>query len=79
LDKKPIDANELERRKKIATLRNKFEDLIQRAKSSNKGLDLLVSNMMDVEASFDQIIPSTVQGTREEYEGFIGCKIPEQI
>jgi hypothetical protein len=79
LDKKPIDANELERRKKIATLRNKFEDLIQRAKSSNKGLDLLVSNMMDVEASFDQIIPSTVQATREEYEGFIGCKIPEQI
>jgi hypothetical protein len=60
-------------------LKNKLEDLIQRAKSSNEGLDFLVSNMMNVEASFDQIIHSTVQGTQEEYEGFIGSKISEQI
>ena len=79
LDEKPIDANEVERRKKITTVRNIGEDLIQRAKSSNEGLDFLVSNVRNVEASFDQIMPTTVQGTQEEYEGFIGCKIPGQI
>jgi hypothetical protein len=63
LDEKPIDTSKLKRRKKIATLRNKVEDLIQRDKSSNEGLDFLVSNVMKIETSFDQIIPSTVQGT----------------
>jgi hypothetical protein len=74
-----LDANEVEIRKKITTMRNIVEDLIQRAKSSNGGLDFLVSNMMNIEASFNKIIPSRVQGTQEEYEGFIGCKIPDQI
>jgi hypothetical protein len=79
LDEKPIDANEVERRKKITTVRNIVEDLIQRAKSSNEGLDFLVSNVRNVDASFDQIMPSTVQDTQQEYEAFIGCKIPDQI
>jgi hypothetical protein len=79
LDEKPIDTSELERRKKIATLRNKLEDLIQIGKSSNEGPDFLVSNVIKTETSFDQIIPSTVQGTQEEYECFISCKILEQI
>jgi hypothetical protein len=79
LDEKPIDADELERRKKIAILRSKVEDLIARAKSSKEGMNFLVSNVMNIETSFDQIIPTTMQGTQEEYEGFIDCKIPEQI
>jgi hypothetical protein len=33
---------------------------------------------MNIESFFDQIIPSTVQGTQQEYEYFIGCKISEQ-
>jgi hypothetical protein len=33
LDEKPIDAIEVEKRKKIVEVRNKIEDLIQRAKS----------------------------------------------
>jgi hypothetical protein len=60
-------------------VRNKVEDLIQRAKSSNQGLNFLLSNVMSIESSFDPIIPNTVQGTQQEYEGFIGCKISEQI
>jgi hypothetical protein len=68
LDEKPIDANEVETRKKITIVRNVIEALIQRAKSSNGGLDFLVSNVMNIDASFDQIIPSIVQGTQEEYE-----------
>jgi hypothetical protein len=53
--------------------------LIQRAKSSHEAIDFLVSSVMNVEASFDHIAPSSVQAPQEEYEGFIGCKIPEQI
>jgi hypothetical protein len=66
-------------RKKITAVRNKVEDLIQRAKSSNQGLNFLLSNVMNIESSFDPIIPNTVQGTQQEYECFIGCKISEQI
>jgi hypothetical protein len=79
LEEKAMDANEVERRKKIATIRNKVEDLIQRAKSSNEGMDLLLSTVMNIETSFSQIVPSTVQAPQQEYETFIGCKIPEQI
>jgi hypothetical protein len=79
LEEKAMDANEVERRKKIATIRNKVEDLIQRAKSSNEGMDLLLSTVMNIETSFIQIVPSTVQAPQQEYETFIGCKIPEQI
>jgi hypothetical protein len=79
LDEKLIDANELERQKKITAVRNKVEDLIQRAKSSNEWLNFFLSNVMNIESSFDQIIPNTVQGTQQEYEGFNGCKISEQI
>jgi hypothetical protein len=63
----------------ITTVRNKVEDLIQRAKSSNEGLHSLVSNVMSIEASFDQVIPSTMKDTQEEYGCFIDCKILEQI
>jgi hypothetical protein len=31
------------------------------------------------EASFGQIVPTTVQATQEEYKSFIGCKIPDQV
>jgi hypothetical protein len=43
LEEKPEDAKEVEKRKKkIAAVRNKVEDLIHRAKSSNEGMDFLV-------------------------------------
>jgi hypothetical protein len=77
LDEKSIDANEVEKKIKIAAVQNKIEDLIQRAKSSHEGVDFLVSSVMNIEASFDHIAPSSVQATQEEYKGFIGCKILE--
>jgi hypothetical protein len=42
LEEKPLDANEVRRRKKIAAVRNKVEDLIQRAKNSDDGIDFLM-------------------------------------
>jgi hypothetical protein len=50
LDEKPIDAIKVEQRKKITVVRNKEEYLIQKAKSSNEGLDFLVSNVTNIES-----------------------------
>jgi hypothetical protein len=79
LDEKPIDSNEAEKRKKIAMVRNKVEDLIQHAKSSKEGIDFLVSSVMNIEASLSTIVPTIVQTKQQEYEDFIGCQIPSQV
>jgi hypothetical protein len=52
LDEKPIDAIEVEKRKKIAVVRNKVEDLIQIAKSSNDAMDLLVSGVLNISLGY---------------------------
>jgi hypothetical protein len=41
--------------------------------------DFLVTSVMNIDASFGQIVPIIVQTTQEEYENFIGCRIPEQV
>ena len=79
LDEKPIDAIEVEKRKKIAVVRNKVEELIQRSKSSNDAMDLLVSSVLNIDGSLGNIVPSTVTPAQEEYENFVGCKIPKEI
>jgi hypothetical protein len=79
LEEKPKDAKEVEKRKKIATVRNKVEDLIRRAKSSNEVMNFLVSGVMNLEASFSQIVHTNMQAPQEEYDTFIGCKIPEKV
>jgi hypothetical protein len=79
LDEKPIDAIEVEKRKKLAVVRNKVEDLIQRAKSSNEAIDFLVSSVLEIEGSLGNIIPTTVPHTKEECENFVGYKILEEI
>lgn len=79
LDEKALDAIEVEKRKKISLVRNKIEDLIQRTKTSNEGMDFLVSSILNIEASIDNLVPSTMQNTQEEYENFIGCELPDQI
>jgi hypothetical protein len=79
LEEKPLDADEVGRRKKIAVVRNKIGDLIQRAKNSNEGTNFLVTSVMNIDASFGQIVPSIVQATQEEYESFISYRISEQV
>jgi hypothetical protein len=39
----------------------------------------LVSSVMNIEASFGTIVPTTVQTKQREYEGFIECQIPSQV
>ena len=35
--------------------------------------------ILNIEASIDNLVPSTMQNTQEEYENFIGCELPDQI
>jgi hypothetical protein len=77
LNEKTIYTIKVEKRKKIAVVQNKAEDLIQIAKSSNDAMYLLVSSVLNI--SLGNIAPSTMPHTQEEYENFVGGKIPEEI
>jgi hypothetical protein len=35
--------------------------------------------ILNIEAFIDNLVPSTMQNTQEEYENFIGCELPDQI
>ena len=80
LEEKPADSLDAAARKKISTVRNNLEDLIQRAKQSDEGMDFLVSSVLSIEEPLNQMVPNAVKHTRqEEYEAFIGCNIPTQV
>jgi hypothetical protein len=79
LEEKVEDANEVEKRKMMAAVQNKMEDVIQRASSSKEAMDFLLSSVRNIDDSLGHIVPSTVQPIQEEYENYIGCKIPEEI
>ena len=80
LEEKPTDSLDAATRKKISTVRDKMEELIQKAKHSNEGMDFLTSSVLNIEAPLDQMVPATTKSTRqEEYEAFIGCNIPTEV
>jgi hypothetical protein len=79
LHEKPLDANEVETRRKIAAIRNKVEDMIEQAKGSKEGMDFLVSSVMNMEGTLGKFVPGMVQSRLQEYQGFIGCQILEQV
>ena len=57
-------------KKKILIVRNKLEDLIQKAKHSDEGMDFLTSSVLKIEAPLDEMVPASgLKHTRkEEYE-----------
>jgi hypothetical protein len=61
LEEKVKDANEVEKRKMMVVIRNKMEDLIQRASSSKGVMDFLLSSVRNIDNSLGHIAPSTVQ------------------
>jgi hypothetical protein len=61
LEEKVKDANEVEKRKMMVVIRNKMEDLIQRASSSKGAMDFLLSSVRNIDNSLGHIAPSTVQ------------------
>jgi hypothetical protein len=79
LEEKVKDTNEVGKRKMMAVVRNKMEDLIQRTSSSKEVMYFLLLSVWNIDDSLRHIIPSTVQPIQEEYENYIGYKIPEEI
>ena len=66
-------------RKKISESRNKFEDLIQMAKNSKQGVDFLYSSLSNLVEPLQKITPATTENKQDEYESFLGSKIPNEV
>ncbi|XP_062182184.1 protein FAR1-RELATED SEQUENCE 5-like [Phragmites australis] len=79
LEEKPTDPLDAAMRKKISTVRNKFEDLIQMARHSIEGIEFLTSSVFNLEAPLQHMVPAIKQTRQEEYEAFIGCNIPTEV
>jgi len=70
---------EVAMRKKILDSRNQFEDLIQMAKNSEQGMDFLFSSLSNLVEPLQKITPATRVNKQDEYESFLGSKIPNQV
>ena len=66
-------------RKKISESRNKFEDIIQMAKTSEQGMDFLYSSLSNLVEPLQKITPATRVDKQEEYESFLGNRIPTEV
>ena len=66
-------------RKKISDSRNKFEDLIQMAKNSEEGMDFLYSSLSNLVEPLQKITPALRVEKQDEYESFLGSKIPKEV
>jgi len=79
LDEMPKDPMEVEMRKKILESRNMFEDLIQMAKNSEQGIEFLRSSLSNLVEPLQKITPAVRVDKQEEYEIFLGNKIPNEV
>jgi hypothetical protein len=70
---------EVAMRKKISESRNKFEDIIQMAKTSEQGMDFLYSSLSNLVEPLQKITPATRVDKQEEYESFLGNRIPTEV
>jgi hypothetical protein len=75
LIEKSITSMEDSTRRKMATARNKFEDIFQMAKTSEEGLDILIQNLERLSLLFEPISRTR----QEEQESFIRMSIPENV
>jgi len=76
LDEKAKDPMEVATQKKISDSRNKFEDLIQMAKNSEQGMEFLYSSLSNLVEPLQKIIPAATVNKQDEFESFLGSKIP---
>jgi hypothetical protein len=70
---------EVAMRRKISDSRNKFEDLIQMAKNSEQGMDFLYSSLSNLVQPLQNIIPAATVNKQDEFESFLGGKIPQEV
>jgi hypothetical protein len=79
LDEKAKDPKEVDLQKKISDSRNKFEDLIQMAKNSDSGMEFLFSSLANLEKPLKAMIPAASVTKQDEFESFLGTKIPNEV
>ena len=79
LDEKAKDPMEVATQKKISDSRNKFEDLIQMAKNSEQGMEFLYSSLSNLVEPLQKIIPAATVNKQDEFESFLGSKIPQEV
>jgi hypothetical protein len=70
---------EVARSKKISDARNQFEDLIQMAKNSEPAIDFLCSSLSKLLEPLQKIVPNATISKQDEFETFIGGKIPDEV
>ena len=78
LDEKPKDSMDVAMRKKISDS-HKFEDLIQMAKNSEQGMNFLYSSLSNLVEPLQKITPVATDDKQDEYETFLGSKIPDEV
>jgi hypothetical protein len=79
LDEKDKDPMEVARSKKISDARNQFEHLIQMSKNSELAVDFLCDSLSKLLQPLQQIVPNATISKQDEFETFIGGKIPEEV
>jgi hypothetical protein len=79
LDEKDKDPMEVARSKKISDARNQFEDLILMAKNSEPAIDFLCSSLSKLLEPLQKIVPNATVSKHDEFETFIGGKIPDEV
>jgi hypothetical protein len=70
---------EVAMQKKISDSRNKFEDLVQMAKNSEPAIDFLCSSLSNLMELLQKIVPSATISKQDEFETFLGGKIPHEV
>ena len=65
--------------KKISESHNKFEDLIRMAKNSEEGMYFLYSSLSNLVEPLQKITPVATDNKQDEYETFLGSKIPDEV
>ena len=79
LDEKAKDPMEVALRIFFSDSRNKFEDLIQMAKNSEPAIDFLRSSLTNLVEPLQKIVPAATVSKQDEFETFLGGKIPHEI
>ena len=79
LDEKAEDPKEVAMRNFFSDSRNKFEDLIQMAKNFEQGMEFLYSSLSNFVEPLQKIIPAATVTKQDEFESFLGSKIPHEV
>uniref|UniRef100_A0A8R7U3A4 SWIM-type domain-containing protein n=1 Tax=Triticum urartu TaxID=4572 RepID=A0A8R7U3A4_TRIUA len=79
LEENLIDPVDMAMKRKIALIRNKLEDLIQKSKGSMEGIEFLHTSLCNAEMALAHLVPAVACNTHENEESFIGSIIPKHV